>query len=417
MATPTQKHPYFFVPFPCYSWYDSENREHIREHWIDLWDLPSPAVNYYHFILSKLDKSGNGTTLPVTDNEIAEKVDVSVRTVRRARQACEQYRLIERVLDEDLPRGTYIYRLPTAITSQGQVPFDTYEPRTNDRNLSASRGQNTPDCPRAEDKIPQTVLESDPKLSSGNSHSTPSKGTPPVASEPLAQDLRLFLDLNLDILDSIRDVLIDNYEAREGKYMSDRHKRDLGKELIEKLAALTSEFGEYEASDVLIVCEGLAKTKEYRSAWMFKMDNHGVMDDIREELEGAAGRNITQRGDTRRKTKGDVPDEVIIKWIGSMAEQKQFVEMKRDGNAFEAVMRDRTDEEKQDVRDTLSEKHEDGALDYHEIYGWNERGGKEINRTETHLRSKGIQYHNQVGGEEKNGFNSLEDLMKEVGAR
>ena len=73
-----------------------------------------------------------------------------------------------------------------------------------------------------------------------------------------------------------------------------------------------------------------------------------------------------------------------------------------------------TEEEKQYLRDTLSAAHDEGELDYHEIWGWNERGGTEINRSETTLRSKGIIFH---GAQNKNGFHSLGDVLKEVATR
>ena len=111
------------------------------------------------------------------------------------------------------------------------------------------------------------------------------------------------------------------------------------------------------------MCRGLAEEKEYRSPWMYRTENNGVMEDIREQLEGAQGRAITRRGDTLRKSKRDVPDEIIIKWIDAMVEEKQFVEMKRVGGNYEAVLEERTDEEKQGSRDTLSAAHDEGELD------------------------------------------------------
>ena len=419
MAHPTKKHPYFFSPLPCYSSYDANDPDRTREHWIDVWDMPDNVLKYYMFFLSKLSAASNGHALPVTDAEVSEKTGASPRVVGNARRACEQARLIERVHDLTQPRGVYLYKLPESISSQGQtprnhdletVPESGNEPQIEYPNQVVST-ENT--LPKSGTQYPNTVITL-PK--SGNEDSEPKapEATPPQASEPVAQDLRLFLDLNLDILDSIRDMLIFNTEQKNGKYMSVRAKESMGKELVEKLYALTQEFCEYDAGDVLIVCRGLAEEKEYRSPWMYRTENHGVMEDIREELEGAQGRAITRRGDTLRKSKRDVPDEIIIKWIDAMAEEKQFVEMKRVGGNYEAVLEERTEEEKQDLRDTLSAAHDEGELDYHEIWGWNERGGTEINRSETTLRSNGIIYH---GAQNKNGFHSLGDVLKEAAAR
>ena len=406
MAHATQKRNYFFSPLPRYTFHDANNPDNNRDEWIHFWHVPNNAKSYYHYFLSKLENGGD-TTLPMSDEEVADKVGVTARIVSEARRACEHAGLIERIHDASQKRGVYIYRLPPSVTTQNGTNDSTRDlrtetPNTTDNSLRDSRTDYVNTVNSLRDSRTE---ESEPKAL---------EAAPPQASEPVAQDLRLFLDLNLDILDSIRDVLIFNTEQKLGRYMSVRAKDSLGKELVEKLSALTQEFCEYDAGDVLIVCRGLAEEKDYRSPWMYRTENDGVMEDIREELEGAQGRAITRRGDTLRKSKRDVPDEIIIKWIDAMVEEKQFVEMKRVGGNYEAVLEERTDEEKQGSRDTLSAAHDEGELDYHEIWAWNERGGTEINRSETKLRSNGIIYH---GAQNKNGFHSLGDVLKEVATR
>ena len=413
MDTPTHKRTYFYSPLPRYTFYDSDNPDNNRDEWVHFWHVPNNAKSYYHYFLSKLENGGD-TTLPMSDEEVADKVGVTARIVSEARRACEHAGLIERIHDSSQKRGVYIYRLPPSITTQKGKNDSTRNLRTEGETVRDSRTEtsNSTDI-SLRDSRTDYVKPVNSLRDSRTEDSEPQspEATPPQASEPVAQDLRLFLDLNLDILDSIRDVLIFNTEQKNGKYMSVRAKESMGKELVEKLSALTQEFCEYDAGDVLIVCRGLAEEKVYRSPWMYRTENHGVLEDIREELEGAQGRDFALRGDTKRMSKRDVPDDIIIKWIDAMVEEKQFVEMKEVGGNYEAVLEERTEEEKQDLRDTLAAAHDEGEIDYHEISGWNERGGTEINRSETKLRSKGIIYH---GVQNKNGFHSLGDVLKEA---
>ena len=373
MNKPTQKHPFFFSPLPCYSYYDSENRAHVRDHWIDLWNMPAPAVNYYLFILSKLDNSGTGQTVPVTDKEIVENSGAAARTVRESRLACEQCRLIERVLDADLPRGTYVFRLPPTIMTQGQIP-------QQQSNMTSNPPQDAKhDVKSASTSGGNTV---NPPVSGGNDVNPPDaqtapEATPPQASEAVARDLRFFLDLDLDIIESIVDIIISNGETKSGRIAGRTKHIKIREDTLDKLQKLCESMPEFDKTDVLRMAQQFAKDRDIYSPFIFvRTGNNMVPDQIKDELtDRKEGRAIVKRGDVARKTKRDVPDAVVTKWIEWNINQQTFDGFERVDGKVTTKLRDKTFDEKQEECEKQRRLHESGQLNYQAIADWQENGG------------------------------------------
>ena len=371
MSNEKQPLAWYFSPLPRYSHFNAASPDHNREHWIDLWHLPAPAIKYYLYFLSKL-ANGSATSIPLSDAEVTSYTGEKLRTVADARRACEQCRLIERVYPNPRGKDIYLYRLPAAISQQ--KPMDTgihvSTESTSKTEISGNPVTNKDTSKTDNYGLTGKTYTDKREKRKSTENPTPPETTPPLAGDALPSTPLLDIKL-LRFKDSIREYIIFNKEDYEQVKLGDTTRNRISDEVDDKLAAIVEGFSQYEAEEVLTIVEELVETRKWRSPVMLRADNEANMAEIKFQLDSARDdRPKLRGGDTVRRTKDTVPENIVKEWIEDQVNQNTIAGISWQNGKASTDLVERSDEDKDLLRRTMLDKHEWGELDYQEIHDW-----------------------------------------------
>ena len=365
--------PYFFSPLPSYSFHDPNNPDNNRDHWVQLFHASTDASKYYLYFLSKLSNGDSIISLPMSDEEFADKTDCSIRTARRMRTACEHAGLIERVNRKERT-GHFTYQLPPSIATQAQIPAEqqvSKKPESGQLNAAKCPDNQNVDsykCPNNHDYVSKK-----PESGQLTPSKQPPEATPPQAGDALPSTPLLDIKL-LRFKDSIREHLIFNKEDYESVKLGDTTRNRIGDEVDDKLAAIVEGFSQYDAEEVLTIVEELVETRKWRSPVMLRTDNEANMAEIEFQLNSARDdRPKLRGGDTVRRTKDTVPENIVKEWIEDQVNEQEVKGVSRTDGKITPNLQDRTDDDKNLLRRTMLDKHEWGELDYQGIHDWHHK--------------------------------------------